>query len=796
EKNIQYSDFLKKNCLNTDKKLLKFSGLTKTSSSLIALLTYFHLKNQTKKKSLLYIIDDKIDPYVIKLEIQSFLQLYGINEEVEILELPSKISGDRLLFFEKLLLASKNPKIVIVNSNSLLETTISKLKLESDKFDLKVGDIFEREKLIEKFVEFGFARQEEVYEKQDFSVRGEILDIWALDAENPIRIIFDDNKIEAIYEFDAMTQRRKNKLESNKITLRNFTESSDTIILDYFDKNDFIAFFEEKDIENTKNFLNDKEFVSITIEPFARDSVDLKLYETITFNGNLDFLYKYFEELESNNFSVCVVLYKDSEIQSFKAMLSKKFPKLKINYFSGFLRQGFCSLEKNFIIFTEKELFGRDLIAEFNFSKKEQKKYKNRTKKFENLEGKNLDVFKETSIDYKIGDYVVHNNFGIGRFLGFTQVNTNDKVSEYITIEYAKGDKLFVPIFDFNLISKYSNYESDYVPLLDSMDSFTWQKTRKKVEQKIFEMAMEIISIQATRKKIKGFIFKESKLAEIEFSNTFPYDETEDQKVAIQEVLADMASENPMERLLCGDVGYGKTEVAIRATFRAIMNYKQVVLVCPTTILAKQHFNTFKTRFLNYPVKVVMLSRFLTQKEIAVNKKFIEEGKADIIISTHSVLRSNIKFKNLGFLIVDEEHRFGVKDKEKLKRLQKNLDILYLSATPIPRTLSMALNGIKDISVIETPPPIRKNITTNITEYDEKLIKQMIDFELARNGQVFFVYNRIENIMEKAIEISKLVPKAKIAVVHGRMSTDDLDKIMMDFIDKKYNVLITTTILE
>jgi transcription-repair coupling factor (superfamily II helicase) len=784
-------DYLDKieNSKDKNSNIFKISGTTKTSNSFIASLLYSKFQNQ---KSLLYIIDDRISASYIKMEILSFLKIMNVDiKEFEVMELPSKSSGERLLFFEKLMqnLTKKKTNIVIANSNALLEQAVSKIKLENDRFELKVGAKVDRENLIKKLTDFGFSRQEEVYEKQDFSIRGEIFDIWLVDFDNPIRVIFDDDEIESIYEFDVTTQRRENK-KYESCFVRNFTESNDTIIFDYFDTENFICFYEEKNIGNTKHYLFEKKFFSIVIEPFALGAKDLKFYESMSFNGNLDLIYKYLGDLFDENFSICIVLYRETEIQNIKNIFYKNFPKakLKIDFFTGFLREGFYSLDKKIAIFTEKEIFGRDLVEEIGLINKESKENKNISK--------NLDVFKESSVDYRIGDYVVHDNFGIGKFLGFSQINTGGKVSEYITIEYAKGDKLFVPIFDFKFISKYSNYDSDYIPLLDTMDGFTWKKTRQKIEQKIFEMATEIIAVQAVRKKIKGFDFKENILAESEFGDTFPYQETEDQEKAIEEVLADMSSDTPMERLVCGDVGYGKTEVAIRATFRAIMNTKQVVLVCPTTILAKQHFNTFKNRFLNYPVQVVMLSRFISRKEIENNKKLIEEGKVDIIIATHAIFRSSIKFKDLGLVIIDEEHRFGVKDKEKLKRLQKDVDVLYLSATPIPRTLSMALNGIKDISVIETPPPVRKNITTHICEYDEDLIKKAIDFELARNGQVFFVYNRVENIVSKATDIAKLFPDTKIAIAHGRMSTDELDTIMTDFVEKKYNILIATTIIE
>jgi transcription-repair coupling factor (superfamily II helicase) len=764
---------------DNSQKNIKISGLTPTAISLLCASLA-----QKTKKSLLYVLDDKIDPEYIQQEILFFLQLDGNKQEIDVLKLPSKSSNERPLFFEKMLTDPDDlKKIVIVNNTSLLEHTVSKVSLSKNVFELLSGVEYKRETILQKFSTLGFAKQDEVYEKMDFSIRGEILDLWAIDSENPVRIVFNDDEIESIYEFDVTTQRRQNKIQ--KCILRNFQEEN-TLIMDYFNSSEYVLCHGTGYTNNTEHLF--KNFSSIIIEPFSHGNiVDLKIYQMPNFKGRLDLFYKQLEDLLKDDFSFYIILHKSSEIENIKNTIFEKFPKAQSNiiFLSGALREGFISKRHKIAVLTEKEIFDRDYVLDTLDSKSSFEKEK-----------KEIDVFKDSSLDYKIGDFVVHSNYGIGKFLGFNKVATLDKVSEYITIEYANNDKLYVPIYDFTLINKYSNYDSDYKPMLDTLDTITWKKTRRKIEQKIFEMASEIIAIQAKRKQTFGISFKENKVYENEFRDTFPYQETPDQTKAIIEVLDDMNSEYPMERLVCGDVGYGKTEVAIRAAFRAIMNAKQVVLIAPTTILAKQHFNTFQSRFSNYPVKVVMLSRFCTAKEMSDNKKLITDGKADIIISTHSVLRSSLNIQNLGLVIIDEEHRFGVKDKEKLKRLQKNVDILLLSATPIPRTLSMSLNGIKDISVIETPPPTRKEITTHIGEYDKALVKEAINFELNRDGQVFYIYNRIENMAVKFNEIQTLVPNAKIAVAHGQIQSHDLDEIMTKFMNKEYDILLATTIVE
>ncbi len=750
----------------------RISGLSNTSISLLAASA---LKNT--QKSILYILDDTINSRFVEYEIAFFLSFLNFREKVEVLKLPSKNSFERPKFFENLLF-NKNQKIILINNSSLLENTISKLKINKEVFELKTGEIFKRQELTQKLVSFGFSNQDEVYEKTDFSVRGEILDLWPADLETPVRIIFDDNEIEAIYEFDILTQRRSKKIES--LIIRNFSDDSDTKIIDYFSREDFLLIYNQNYTNNTKHLLQDFESIQLESFVYEKDRIfNMQIQPTYNLKGMQNLLYKQLEELKNENFQINIVLYKNHEIDSLRNLISEKLKNLKIDFYSGILREGFISRKNKVAILTERDIFDRDYLEAESDQKIE-----------------NFDVFKDNFFDYKIGDYVVHNNFGIGKFLGFNKVQTLDRTSEYITLEYQNNDKLYVPIYDFNLVHKYSNEEAEYKPILDTLDSVTWEKTRRKIEEKIFELANEIIAIQAKRKTIKGINFEANPAYEEEFRATFPFDETIDQKNAIIDVLEDMEGETPMERLVCGDVGYGKTEVAIRAAFRACVNSKQVALVAPTTILARQHFSSFTKRFANSPIKIVMLSRFCSGKELKENKKLIQDGKADIVISTHSVLRSNIKFKNLGLVIIDEEHRFGVKDKEKLKRLEENIDLLFLSATPIPRTLSMALNGVKDISLIETPPPNRKEISTQIAQYDKIIVKEAINFELARGGQVFYIYNRIEDIEQKKIEIQKLAPNAKIAVAHANLSNSDLDEIMTNFVNRDYDILLATTIVE
>lgn len=778
-------DYLEKIINQEESREFRLQGLTLSSINFLIPLIYS--KTKTFNKSIIYIIDDKETALFVKMEMLFFIKLLNLDITKDEIFLFSEGENKNLLF-EKLneFLINGKTTIAVWHSSDLLEMGIDIKNLEKDKFTIKVGDKIDILHLKETLLKNSFNFVDEVYEKNDFNMRGEILDLWPINYENPVRVIFDDDIIESIYEFDITTQRRNLKKKYGNVSIKNFSKNN-TIYLDNFYPENFVCFYDNKTIGNTKSCLKKKNFFSFLLEPFSKEAKDLKLYESMSFNADIDLIVKYLADLLDDDYDIFIIFYKDADINSFKTTLfkNKKFKysnSKNLHFLKGFLREGFYSLDEKIAFFTEKEIFNRNLKDEVIVKDKKI--------------NRKIDVFKENLIDYKIGDYVVHNNFGIGKFLGFSNIKVGEKTSEYITIEYSKGDKLFVPVFDFKFITKYSNYDSDYIPILDSMDGFTWKKSRAKIEQKIFEMANSIISLQAIRKKISGFSFKENEIMEKDFKATFPYEETEDQKKAIEDVLTDMSSSFPMERLIAGDTGYGKTEVAIRATFRAIINNKQVLLICPTTLLCKQHYNTFKERFSSYPFKISMLSRFLSKNDIENAKESISQGKTDLIISTHMALRSNIQFKDLGLVIIDEEHRFGVKDKEKLKKLQKNIDILYLSATPIPRTLSMALNGIKDISVIETPPPIRKNITTYIYEYDSKIIKKAINFELSREGQVFYLYNNVEDIEKKRLELLSMFPDKNIAVAHGKMSPSELDEKVTNFIDKKYDILIATTIIE
>ncbi len=439
------------------------------------------------------------------------------------------------------------------------------------------------------------------------------------------------------------------------------------------------------------------------------------------------------------------------------------------------LKNGFILPDENIHIWTENDIFGRS--------------YKRKTK-FKKTSSRAIQSF----IDLKEGDHVVHIHHGIGRFLKIEKVTADSKIRDFLKLEYSGGDTLFVPLDQISLVQRYVGGSDN--PALDSLGKGTWKKKKERAQGVIDLLAEELLVMYSNRMKLQGYAFPKDTIWQEEFEAEFEYEETPDQLSAIEAVKADMESPRPMDRLVCGDVGYGKTEVAIRAAFKSVMAGKQVLFIAPTTILALQHFNTFKARFENYPVKIGMVSRFRTAKEIKESIAGFTRGELDLLIGTHSLFSGNVKPKNLGLLIVDEEQRFGVNHKEAIKKIKNLVDVLTLSATPIPRTLHMSLTGIRDLSIIETPPKNRQSVETFVLEDNEEIMKLAIEKELERGGQVFYLHNRVETIENEAREIGKLLPEISIGILHGQLSEDEVEETIMDFNNRKYDLMVTTTIIE
>ena len=471
-------------------------------------------------------------------------------------------------------------------------------------------------------------------------------------------------------------------------------------------------------------------------------------------------------------------LFLENEI-TYKIIKNKKENKIDkcVIITTGILTSGFECFDSNIIVITGEELFYSE--------KKKRKKASSAFKQGEKI------VFA----DLKPGDYVVHKSHGIGQFVGVNTIRTLDITKDYIKIKYRGEDYLYVPTNDLDNIRKFIG-GGEAEPRLNKLGSKEWEKTKAKVKSNLREVAQNLIELYAKRKNAKGFAFSKDTPWQTQFENDFPYTETDDQLRCIDEVKKDMEKSLPMDRLLCGDVGYGKTEVAMRAAFKAVMDQKQVAYLVPTTVLANQQYESFRERMQEFPIRIELLNRFKTPKEQKKVIKKLKQGEVDIVIGTHRILSKDVEFKDLGLLIIDEEHRFGVKDKEKIKELKETIDVLTMTATPIPRTLHMSIVGIRDMSVIYEPPQNRKPVQTYVLEYDPEVIKEAITKELERDGQIFYLFNNVERIIAKAEEIQNLVPEARVGFAHGKMTGTELEDIMQEFIDGKINVLVCTTILE
>ncbi|MEG2700593.1 MAG: CarD family transcriptional regulator, partial [Hungatella sp.] len=442
----------------------------------------------------------------------------------------------------------------------------------------------------------------------------------------------------------------------------------------------------------------------------------------------------------------------------------------------GNLHRGFEYPQIKFVVITEGDMFGA-----------KQKKRKKKT----SYEGKKIQNFSELAV----GDYVVHEDHGLGIYRGMEKIEQDKVIKDYLKIEYGDGGNLYLPATRLDGIQKYAGADAK-APKLNRLGGEQWNKTKAKVKGAVKEIAKDLVELYATRQETSGFTYGADTVWQKEFEELFPYEETDDQLDAIEATKRDMESQKIMDRLICGDVGYGKTEIALRAAFKAIQDSKQVVYLVPTTILAQQHYNTFIQRMKDFPVRVDLLCRFRTPAEQKKTLTDLKRGQVDILIGTHRVLSKDVQFKNLGMLIVDEEQRFGVTHKEKIKKLKENIDVLTLTATPIPRTLHMSLVGIRDMSVLEEPPVDRVPIQTYVMEYNDEMVREAIQREMARSGQVYYVYNRVHNIDEVAAHIAELVPDAVVTFAHGQMREHELERIMFDFINGDIDVLVSTTIIE
>ncbi len=682
-------------------------------------------------------------------------------------------------------------------------------------------------------VALGYERVGQVEMPGQFSVRGGIIDIYSLTEENPWRIELWGDEIDSIRSFDAESQRSLENLDEITIypAVEKVGEKEMVSFLEYFSREKSILFLDEPNHLVEKGMAVEEEYLQsrkhreekgeqklpdnwlcrfdtlqkalnqyncaafCALEPKRgkwkiTEKFDVTVKTVNSYNSSFELLVKDLLQYKKQGFQIALLsgsrmraerLAKDLQEEGLNAFYSTDYDRLiqpgEIMVAYGHAKKGFEYPLIKFAVMTETDIFGQ-----------EQKK----KKKKKNYNGQRIQDFAELSI----GDFVVHEKHGLGIYRGIEKVEVDKIVKDYIKIEYRGGSNLYILATQLDALQKYSGADTAKAPKLNKLGGQEWNKTKSRVRGAVKNIAKELVELYAVRQEKEGYVCGPDTVWQREFEEMFPYEETEDQLNAIEDTKRDMESTKIMDRLVCGDVGYGKTEVALRAAFKAVQESRQVVYLVPTTILAQQHYNTFVQRMKEFPVKVELLCRFRTP---AQQKKAIEglkKGQVDIVVGTHRVLSKDIEFKNLGLLIIDEEQRFGVAHKEKIKQLKKDVDVLTLTATPIPRTLHMSLIGIRDMSVLEEPPMDRIPIQTYVMEYDEETVREAINRELRRGGQVYYVYNRVTDIAEVALRISKLVPDARVDFAHGQMSERELEQVMYGFINGEIDVLVSTTIIE
>ena len=727
----------------------------------------------------------------------------------------------RAEILNRVLESKDKPGIIITYPEALYERVINRRSLVDNTFSAKVGEAVDMEFVTEVLSSYDFERTDFVYEPGQFAIRGGILDVFSFSNEHPYRLELFGKEIESIRTFDPETQlsiasvdkislipnvQTKLLQEVRQSFLGFLPESTIVWIKDYqltldvmdecFNKAS-LAF--DEIVSKTANdklllkpadlFDRGEDFAKLSSE-FTRvefgkqfylagaNLIQWKSQSQPSFNKNFDLLVTHLAENEKAGNINILTAENEKQIDRLLEIFHQLDPTLRVQSMLLGLREGFEDRQLKLICYTDHQLFER-----FHRYKTRQKASKSKALTIKEL--KSLHP----------GDYIVHVDYGVGRFAGLEKVDINGNMQEAVRLIFRDDDLLYVNIHSLHKISKYSGQEGT-TPAMSKLGSPEWENKKSRAKKQVKDIAKDLIALYAKRRSASGFAFSKDAVLQIELESSFLYEDTPDQGLATADVKSDMEKTYPMDRLVCGDVGFGKTEVAIRAAFKAVNDRKQVAVLVPTTILAMQHFHTFTERLENFPVKVEYINRFRTAKEIKEIIAQVKTGEIDILIGTHKIVNKDIVFKDLGLLIIDEEQKFGVKVKDQLKNLRVNVDVLTLTATPIPRTLHFSLMGARDLSVIATPPPNRQPVTTEIETFREEVIRDAVSYELRRGGQVFFVHNRVGEIDSIANLIMKLVPDARVAGAHGQMDGKKLEKIMVDFINHEYDVLVSTNIIE
>lgn len=711
--------------------------------------------------------------------------------------------------------------LVITYPEALSEKVINKRSLVSNTFSTAVGEKLDVEFLADLLVTYDFEKTDFVYEPGQFSVRGGIIDVYSYSHESPYRLELFGDEIETIREFDVesqlstkelnkinlipnvqtklVTEERQSFLEfipdTTNVWLKDYQQTLDIIDKSFHKVEEQFSTIKEQSgnstlITSPNQLFESQDSFTKNITSFLKiefgtryyldteEELNVAVRPQPSFHKNFSLLTDNLRELQQNHYEKVIAAESFKQIERLNTIFEEIDQEIKFEGLSASLRAGFIDDDAQICVYTDHQIFDR-----FHRYKGKEKFTKSKA-----LTLKELKTLQP-------GDFVVHIDYGVGRFAGLDTVEVGGNNQEAVRLVYRDDDLLYVSLHALHKISKYSGKEGE-PPSINKLGSPEWENKKKKVKKKVKDIAKDLIELYAKRKAAKGYAFPPDDYLQAELESSFIYQDTPDQSVATSDVKTDMEQEHPMDRLVCGDVGFGKTEIAIRAAFKAVNSGKQVAILVPTTILAMQHHRTFSSRLENMPLSIEYINRFKTSKQITEIKKRLKEGKVDILIGTHRIVNKDIEFKELGLMIIDEEQKFGVKVKERLKDMRVNVDALTLTATPIPRTLHFSLMGARDLSIISTPPPNRRPVTTEVHSFNEEVIRDAVSHELRRGGQVFMVHNRVSDIEQIGNLIYKLVPDSKIGIAHGQMEGPQLEKVMLKFIEGDYDVLVSTNIIE
>ena len=823
--------------------LKKAKSFTITGLTMFSRLLLLKCIKEISKRKILFVTASEQSALKYKVDLEKIW-----NENVSLLpyqnhSLYETIQGNIYDYQKQINVLLEKPEIVIAPLKVFFEKFPRQVFFEENSLSFKVGDIVTQKELLEKLISLGYNRSTMVSDMGEFSIRGDVADIFTL-KENPVRIEFWGDEIVDIRYFNSETQKSIEKIkEISILPIYKFILSKEppkefSLNLKeqfseegYFEGINVYQSYFNADLVSALDYLNDyvvvfDEYAEITAKMSQiNENFELAYNEAIKNN-----LIEPLKEL--NHFSEKEVIQKTSNfqkvflnnflsdennevldldarnIQIFDASMEKVIEFLRSRYdYKLMIATDYKERVRD--VLSEAGIFNIDFIGSINSSGTElpsakfvlitdRELFNKRQKEVASLRKryhKEKAEYIENINDIKEGEYVVHTVHGVGVYQGLTKQELDGELKDYLTIEYANKDKLHIPAEQINMLCRYRG-SGQIKPKLSRMGGSDWENTKTRVKKEVETIAYDLLRLYARRKMQEGIAFAEDSPLQLEMEDAFEYIETPDQNKAINDIKIDMESTVPMDRLICGDVGFGKTEVAMRAMFKAVTSLKQVAVIVPTTVLALQHYQTIQDRFKPFGINVELLCRFRSQKEQKETLKNLATGKCDVVVATHRLLQDNVIFKDLGLLVIDEEHRFGVRHKEKLKEFRENIDIISMSATPIPRTLYMSLSGIKDISIINTPPQNRLPIKTYVGEYNEQTVKHAIVNELDRDGQVFYLYNRVETIEEFKLELQKMIPNARIAVGHGQLSEKQLEEVIVDFSNHEIDVLLCTTIIE